>query len=289
MLTSRRAPKAGRGRVGRHPRQRRVQADDIRAAVLATIASMAPEADAARLPRDRPLRELIDLDSMDWLNFEAALQERLGLELPPAGPDRPQTLDAIVDALAASHAAATVGAAATAAAEDAGLPRSTEYLINGTWVTLRPMRRNDIALEEAFVQHLSPEARYKRFMVTMNELPREKLHDLTDVDQQHHVALVATAEREGQPVLLGVARYIVEEAGNGCEFAITVDDAWHGCGLAGVLMQALMEIARSRGLKAMQGLVLRTNAPMLRFARQLGFDLRRDPEDRDTVRVQRSL
>ena len=52
---------------------------------------------------------------------------------------------------------------------------------------------------------------------------------------------------------------------------------------------ALIEEARSRGLGAMEGLVLRTNARMLRFAQQLGFELRPDPDDRDTVRVVRAL
>ena len=46
------------------------------------------------------------------------------------------------------------------------------------------------------------------------------------------VALVATVEREGKEVEVGVVRYIVDPAGNGCEFAIAVDDecgeAWWG-------------------------------------------------------------
>jgi GNAT superfamily N-acetyltransferase/acyl carrier protein len=257
-----------------------VQADDIRTAVLATIASIAPEVDAAHLPVDQPLRDLIDLDSMDWLNLEAALQERLGFELPLAGPDRPQTLNAIVDALAQRRAKAP--------AHPSPLP-SAQHLLDGTLVTLRPIRPDDIALEAAFVKHLSPVTRYMRFMVTMNELRPEKLHAMTDVDQDRHVALVATAEREGRPVLLGVARYIADDAGSGCEFAVAIDDDWHGSGLAGILMQALIDVARSRGLRTMEGLVLRANTSMLHFARQLGFELRHDPDDHDTVRVLRSL
>ena len=54
-------------------------------------------------------------------------------------------------------------------------------------------------------------------------------------------------------------------------------------------MHALMATARSRGLVTMEGLVLRTNARMLRFARQLGFKQQRDFEDRDAVRVMCSL
>ena len=164
-----------------------------------------------------------------------------------------------------------------------------QYLVKGTWVTLRPLRPEDSELEADFVRRLSEQTRYKRFMVTMRELPPGKLHDLTDVDQRRHVALAALAPVDGRPSLVGVARYVIDPSGTCCEFAVTLDDAWHGCGLAGILMHALIEVARSRGLHEMVGLVLRGNAPMLRLARQLGFEARSDPDDRETVRVRLPL
>ena len=170
----------------------------------------------------------------------------------------------------------------------AGIP-CTSHVVNGTRVAVRPMRSEDLPLEADFVRHLSRETRYQRFMVTMNELPQAKLHYLTEVDQLRHVALVATADCEGRQVQVGVVRYIVHPAGTGCEFAVAVDDAWQGSGLAGILMHALIDVARSRGLATMEGLVLATNTGMLKFARQLGFRLQRDPEDRESVRVTRSL
>jgi hypothetical protein len=51
----------------------------------------------------------------------------------------------------------------------------------------------------------------------------------------------------------------------------------------------LIDVARSRSLATMEGTVLTTNTRMLKFTRQLGFVQQRDPEDRDTVRVARSL
>jgi acetyltransferase len=86
-----------------------------------------------------------------------------------------------------------------------------------------------------------------------------------------------------------VARYIVGPATDRCEFAIAVDDAWQGSGLAGILMHALIGVACSRGLAAMEGTVLATNTRMLKFTRQLGFEQQRDPEDREPVRVVRRL
>lgn len=260
--------------------------EEIRKVVFAVIESIAPETDAQRLAPDRPLRQQIELDSMDWLNVIAALSDRLAIEIPETDVGQLATLDAIV-AYVASVQAKSPGLPAIAKVQTA-LPH-THHVINGVAVTVRPIGPDDMTLEADFMRHLSMDTRYQRFMVTVNELPKKKLRYLTDVDQVRHVALVATIEREAAEVLVGVVRYVVDPAGTSCEFAATVDDAWQGSGLAGILMHALINAARSRGLKTMEGFVLTTNTRMLKFTRQLGFTQQRDPEDRDTIHVTRSL
>jgi acetyltransferase len=154
---------------------------------------------------------------------------------------------------------------------------------------MRPVRADDLQREKEFVGRLSPDSRYERFMVTVNELPQSKLRYLTDVDQLRHVALAATTETGGREDFVGIARYIVDADGGGAEFAIAVADDWQGTGLAGVLMHALLRLARARGVRTMEAFVLATNARMLKFARQLGFAAERRADDRDTVRVLRAL
>ena len=261
---------------------------EIRAAVQATIESVAPGTDVQRIRPDRPLREQLDLDSMDWLNVIVELHHRVGIEIPESDYGRLETLETMVAYVASRRAEPAAEPRPAAAAAPAALP-STSHIVNGTAVTVRPIRPEDTPLEADFVRHLSSDARYNRFMLTLRELSQAKLKYLTDVDQVRHVALLATVDREGSRVEVGVVRYIVDPAGTGCEFAIAVDDAWQGCGLAGILMRALMDIARSRGLATMEGIVLATNGRMLRFMRQLGFRLQRDPDDFDTFRVARSL
>jgi acetyltransferase len=259
----------------------------IRDIVLDTIHSVAPETDVSQIPPDRPLREAVELDSMDWLNVVCRLEERLSLEIPPCDHARLSTLDVIVDYIASRQAQGTASFRPSPATPSA-LP-STQHVIRGVPVVIRPMRDDDMLLEAEFVRHLSSLSRYKRFMVTLNELPPAKLEHLTHVDQDHHVAFVAQTLREGEAVLAGVVRYVVDASGTGCEFAVAIDDAWQGSGLAGILMHTLMAVARSRGLATMEGLVLRANDKMLKLSRQLGFRQESDPRDRDTVRVVRSL
>ncbi|MDW8468534.1 MAG: phosphopantetheine-binding protein [Burkholderiales bacterium] len=75
--------------------------EQLRAIVLEELARIAPELEPAALRADRPLREQVDLDSMDWLNFLIALHERLGVEIPEADYAKLGTLEQTLDYLAA--------------------------------------------------------------------------------------------------------------------------------------------------------------------------------------------
>jgi acyl carrier protein len=77
---------------------------EIRAVVLATLQSIAPEVEPETLRGDRPLRNQVDLDSMDWLNFLLGLHEKLHVEIPEADYRRLVALDDVVAYLAAKLA-----------------------------------------------------------------------------------------------------------------------------------------------------------------------------------------
>lgn len=57
-----------------------------RAALMATVVTLlraiAPEVEPGALAPERPLRQQVDLDSMDWLNFLVSLHERFGVNIP---------------------------------------------------------------------------------------------------------------------------------------------------------------------------------------------------------------
>ena len=163
------------------------------------------------------------------------------------------------------------------------------FLFDGSPVTIRPIRADDKPMEQDFVQHLSADSRYKRFMSTLKELPPGKLKYLTEIDYVRHLALVAIIRREAQDVEIGVARYVAGPQGDDCEFAIAIDDEWQGSGVAGILMLSLIDAARVRGMRRMEAFILASNDKMIKFARQLGFDVRRDADDPGMMHAQRSL
>ena len=79
--------------------------DEIRATALRVLGDIAPEADLASLKPDVDLREQLDLDSMDILNFVVGLHAALGVEIPEADYPRFTTLDGGVEYLTARQAA----------------------------------------------------------------------------------------------------------------------------------------------------------------------------------------
>ena len=158
-------------------------------------------------------------------------------------------------------------------------------LLNGTTVTIRPIRTDDSGMEQEFVRHLSKESRYFRFMASLRELSPKKLKFFTEIDYDRHMAFVATIMREDKEMEIGVARYVHTENPGSCEFGITVDDTWQGSGLAGLLMTSLEDTAREHGFKMMEGIVLPGNDKMLHFARKRGFKVHSVPGEADTVHI----
>ena len=70
--------------------------DEVRKGVLAELMRIAPELEAGELVPGKLLREQVDLDSMDWLNFLVALHERFKAEIPESDYAKLGTLDQVV-------------------------------------------------------------------------------------------------------------------------------------------------------------------------------------------------
>ena len=69
---------------------------ELRRVVLETLRDIAPEADLEALAPDKALRDELDIDSMDFLNFVIALHEKLGVDIPEADYPQLATLDGAV-------------------------------------------------------------------------------------------------------------------------------------------------------------------------------------------------
>ena len=73
----------------------------IRAAVLAALSEVAPEAELDQLEPGAELREVLDLDSIDFLRFVQRLAATTGVEVPESDYAQLATLEGVVAYLAA--------------------------------------------------------------------------------------------------------------------------------------------------------------------------------------------
>lgn len=162
---------------------------------------------------------------------------------------------------------------------------SRSQLPNGTDIVIRPIRPEDADLEQNFIRDLSDEAKYFRFMSSVQELTPEMLVRFTQIDYHYEMALIAVTETDGHEIELGVARYVINPDKRSCEFALVVSDSWQRQGIGHRLMHHLMEIARDRGLEKIEGEVLSNNHKMLGLMKSLNFHVASSPEDSSIKQV----
>lgn len=162
-------------------------------------------------------------------------------------------------------------------------------LADGTDIVSRPIRPEDADLESAFIARLSEQAKYFRFMRAMHELTPEMLVRFTQIDYDREMALIAVTREAGVEKEIAVARYIANPDGTSCEFAIVVADEWTKRGIGSQLLRQLMEVARLRGLRTMEGEVLSDNHPMQELARSLGFMVHMSQDDSSVMLLSKSL
>ena len=69
---------------------------DVRTLAAEVLAGIAPEADLATVGDDEDLREALDLDSMDFMNFVIGLSQGSGRKIPDADTPKLQTMRSLV-------------------------------------------------------------------------------------------------------------------------------------------------------------------------------------------------
>lgn len=70
--------------------------DDIQQAVCGILKQIAPETDPGTLAPDDNIRQALDIDSFDALNFFIRVDEKLGVTVPEADYGKLNTLSEIV-------------------------------------------------------------------------------------------------------------------------------------------------------------------------------------------------
>ncbi len=151
------------------------------------------------------------------------------------------------------------------------------------------MNKNDVQLEKNFIEGLSDQSRHFRFLGGVHHLSDRQALRLCDVDGINSMAFAATIKDDKkQEILIGVSRYGVDNDGE-YECAVTVTDDWQNRGLGRLLMDTLIDHARSTGKPSVYSLDLSGNQKMQALANDLGMTAKHDPCDSSLIRYQLNL
>ncbi len=74
--------------------------DEIRSGILRALMQVAPEADLSRIKPNLRLRDQLDIDSMDLLNFVIGVHNEFKIDIPEADYPQLATLDGFIDYVA---------------------------------------------------------------------------------------------------------------------------------------------------------------------------------------------
>jgi acyl carrier protein len=76
-----------------------VTRDELRQAVLGVLKDIAPEADLSRLAPDAPIRDQLDIDSIDFMRFLIGINEKLHVDVPEADYQKVASLNGLLQYL----------------------------------------------------------------------------------------------------------------------------------------------------------------------------------------------
>ena len=171
-------------------------------------------------------------------------------------------------------------------------PSTDELVILGAPIALRDGARmrirqghhSDRGLLLRGFERLSPDSRYRRFLVPLPELSEEAMRHLTEIDHHDHEAIIALDEETGEGI--GVARYVRDpERTDAAELAVTVIDDWQARGVGTLLVEVLSARAREEGITTFTALMLAANRHMMEMLSHLG-PVRIIDQDAPTVEIE---
>ena len=156
----------------------------------------------------------------------------------------------------------------------ASLDGPTDVVLrDGSTVHVRPTVADDVEAAATFLDGLSPEAHWFRFLGGGMSALRAARWLIG-----HGVGLVATAGVDGHDVVAH-ACFVPEPNGERAELAFAVADAWQGRGIGTLMLAHLAQLAEASGIVTLTAVVHPGNHRMLSVLRDSGFalDVRAEP------------
>ncbi|WP_312269095.1 GNAT family N-acetyltransferase [Pseudescherichia sp.] len=144
-------------------------------------------------------------------------------------------------------------------------------LKNGDACLFRPILPEDEPALQRFIAKVTKEDLYYRYFSEINEFTHEDLANMTQIDYDREMAIVAVRRTDDGEEILGVTRAISDPDNIDAEFAVLVRSDLKGLGLGRRLLEKLIGYTRDHGLMRLNGITMPNNRGMVTLARKLGF------------------
>lgn len=152
-------------------------------------------------------------------------------------------------------------------------------LKNGDACLFRPILPEDEPALQRFIDQVTKEDLYYRYFSEINEFTHEDLANMTQIDYDREMAIVAVRRTKDGEEILGVTRAISDPDNVDAEFAVLVRSDLKGLGLGRRLLEKLIGYTRDHGLMRLNGITMPNNRGMVTLARKLGFTVDIQLED----------
>jgi GNAT superfamily N-acetyltransferase len=161
--------------------------------------------------------------------------------------------------------------------ESAAAPASVYALLaDGRTVEIRPAARADYAAVKAMHEAMSPNNSYLRFFSLSRLAAEQEARRVTREPGPDHAALLALYDGG----VVGLASFeVARKDGRTAEVAFAVADTMHHRGIATLLLEHLVSLARARQLEALTAETLQENTGMLRVFSDAGLPVESRRED----------
>jgi GNAT superfamily N-acetyltransferase len=143
-------------------------------------------------------------------------------------------------------------------------------------ITIRAVRPDDKERIVRAFHALDRRSVYLRFFSYRKDLSEQELRRVTGCDGVSEAVLVATDGSGDREIIVGLGSYA--RSGAAADIAFAVEEDFQGRGIAGRLLQRLVDIAGANGIVRFEADVLAENTPMLAVLRNSGLRVRTSQE-----------
>jgi len=144
-------------------------------------------------------------------------------------------------------------------------------LKDGQHCLFRPILPEDEPQLRAFIAQVTKEDLYYRYFSEINEFTHEDLANMTQIDYDREMAIVAVRQHDGNDEIIGVTRAISDADNIDAEFSVLVRSDLKGLGMGRRLLEKMIRYTRDHGLQQLNGITMPHNTGMITLARKLNF------------------